>query len=331
MSAKTNVIVMAKPSDAAEALRSERERIVADLETISRKLARLAEAQKDEERIFAEIAKLGEKEIEAVKVWVASGCEGPQPQPDAGERARLTKRMAAAVDAARTAKAVAGEVEAEAVTLRARLAQIDAEMRTLKIASLESQFVERVSDFEAIASKMRITLREIRSLPLALAELGRTAVERDDHDYARALFGAAERMRGARLPEVEPSDAEILQTISRLTGMIRSGGEPRLVDNEADIAADPAPAQESGCAARRRLRGKPGCQYPEFTWAHPVIDQLDRLREYAAVVGINDRAAALRIHEVIGVLESLMLRLDALEVAYGLPAVERREDQHLNA
>ena len=242
MSAKTNVIVMAKPSDAAEALRSERERIVADLETISRKLARLAEAQKDEERIFAEIAKLGEKEIEAVKVWVASGCEGPQPQPDAGERARLTKRMAAAVDAARTAKAVAGEVEAEAVTLRARLAQIDAEMRTLKIASLESQFVERVSDFEAIASKMRITLREIRSLPLALAELGRTAVERDDHDYARALFGAAERMRGARLPEVEPSDAEILQTISRLTGMIRSGGEPRLVDNEADIAADPAPA-----------------------------------------------------------------------------------------
>ena len=62
-----------------------------------------------------------------------------------------------------------------------------------------------------------------------------------------------------------------------------------------------------------------------------MIDQLDRLREYAAVVGINDRAAALRIHEVIGVLESLMLRLDALEVAYGLPAVERREDQHLNA
>jgi hypothetical protein len=243
MSAKTNVVVMAKPSDPAEALRSERERIVADLETISRKIARLAEAQKDEERIFAEIAKLGEKEIEAVKAWVASGREGTQPQPDAGERARLTKRMAAAVDAARAAKAVAGEVEAEAVRLRARLAHIDAEIRTLKIASLENQFADRVSEFEAIASKMRITLREIRSLPLALIEIGMAAFDRNDEGYARSCYGAAERMRGARFPEVEPSDAEILHTFARLTGMIRSGGEPRLVDEfAADNPVDPAPA-----------------------------------------------------------------------------------------
>ena len=62
-----------------------------------------------------------------------------------------------------------------------------------------------------------------------------------------------------------------------------------------------------------------------------MIVQLDGLREYAAVVGIIDRAAALRIHAVIGALECLIMRLDALEVAYGLPAVERREDQHLNA
>ncbi len=62
-----------------------------------------------------------------------------------------------------------------------------------------------------------------------------------------------------------------------------------------------------------------------------MTDQLDGLREYAAIVGIIDRDAALRIHEVIGVLEGLIMRLDALEVAYGLPAVERREDQHLNA
>ena len=60
--------------------------------------------------------------------------------------------------------------------------------------------------------------------------------------YARALYGAAERMRGGRLPEVEPSDAEILHTIARLAGMIRSGGEPRLVDEfAADNPVDPAP------------------------------------------------------------------------------------------
>ena len=51
-------------------------------------------------------------------------------------------------------------------------------------------------------------------------------------------------MRGVRLPEVEPSDAEILHTIGRLTGLIRSGGEPRLVDNEfaANTPIDPTPA-----------------------------------------------------------------------------------------
>jgi hypothetical protein len=153
----------------------------------------------------------------------------------------LTERMARAVDGAKAAKAVAGEGEAEAIPLRARLAQIDAEMRNLKIASLESQFAERVSEFEDIASKLRITLRGIRSFPLALAELGRAAVDRDDHDYARALYGAAERMRGVRLPEVEPSDAEILHTIARLTGMIRSGCEPRLIDNEFAADAPTAP------------------------------------------------------------------------------------------
>jgi hypothetical protein len=60
------------------------------------------------------------------------------------------------------------------------------------------------------------------------------------------------------------------------------------------------------------------------------VIELDGLREYAAVVGIIDRDAALRIHAVIGALESLILRLEALEVAYGLAAVERRVDQHLN-
>jgi hypothetical protein len=244
MSTAAVALALPTPSEPADALQSKRASIVADLETAARKLARLAEAQKNEERIFAEIAKLGEKEIEVVKAWVASGCEGPQPQPDAGERARLTKRMAAAVDAARTAKAVASEVETEANGLRERRAQLDAEVRALKIASLENQFADRVSEFEDIASKSRITLREIRSLPLALAELGRAALNRNDDGYSRVCYSAAERMRGARLPEVELSDAEILHTIAHLTGMIRSGGEPRLVDNEfaADTPIDPIPA-----------------------------------------------------------------------------------------
>ena len=135
--------------------------------------------------------------------------------------------MAVAVDAARAAKAVAGRDRGQGgSTASASCASRCGNSALRIIASLEEQFVERVSEFEAIASKMRITLREIRSLPLALAELGRAAVDQNDHDYARALYGAAERMRGVRLPEVEPSDAEILHTMARLTGMIRSAASP---------------------------------------------------------------------------------------------------------
>jgi hypothetical protein len=93
MSAKTNVVAI-KPSDPAEALRSERASIIADLEAVNRRLTALAAAQKNEESIFAEIAKLGEKEIEAVKVWVAGECIGPQPQPEIlGAVARLADKI----------------------------------------------------------------------------------------------------------------------------------------------------------------------------------------------------------------------------------------------
>ena len=128
---KNNVVALAKPLlDPEEALRSERSSIVGSVAEAERKLAKLTQAHKDEERIFTEIAELGEKEIEAVKAWVASGCEGVQPQPDAEARRELTERMARAVDATKAAKAVASEVESEAGALRARLAQIDAEIRT---------------------------------------------------------------------------------------------------------------------------------------------------------------------------------------------------------
>jgi hypothetical protein len=58
-------------------------------------------------------------------------------------------------------------------------------------------------------------------------------------------------------------------------------------------------------------------------------DRLDDLRRLAGVVSILDRDAALRIHAVIGALESLILRLDAPEVAHGLAAVEHRGERRL--
>ena len=240
MSTAVVALALPTPSKPWDALQSERASIVADLETAGRVCERLAEAQKNEERIFAEIAKLGEKEIEVVKAWVASGCEGPQPQPDAGERARLTKRMAAAVDAARTAKAVASEVETEANGLRARLANLDEEIRALKIVSLENQFDDSISKFSALSDKMRSVLLEIRALPVALLSIGRLALDRGEDAYARTCFATAEKMRNRLLPGIEPSDAELGGAVARVSGRIVSGVDTPIaptLSREALLAA----------------------------------------------------------------------------------------------
>jgi hypothetical protein len=234
--------IIPQPQDPAAVLHAEKAKIAASMAEADRQLTRLAQAQREEERVFAEIAKLGEKEIEAVKVWVASGCEGPKPQPDAEARRELTERMGRAVDATKAAKAVAAEVEAEADRLRSRLVQVDAEIRTLKIGSLENQFADRVSEFAALAEKMRRALLEIRALPIALIDIGRAAFDRGDEAFARACYSAGARMRETRLVEVEPAEVEILRAVASLTGAIVSGGEIRL---GAPIDQIPAPNRDA--------------------------------------------------------------------------------------
>jgi hypothetical protein len=110
--------------------------------------------------------------------------------------------MAAAVDAARAAKAVASEMEAAASRQRARLAQLDSEIEALRITSPDNQFADSVSEFENIASKLRITLREIRSLPLTLAELGRGAFNRNDMRTRESVSARPSECAGCGFPRL---------------------------------------------------------------------------------------------------------------------------------
>lgn len=236
MSAKTNVIAIAGPSDPVALLHSDRDRIVADLVEIERKLSRLKEAEREEEIVFKEISALGEREIAAVRAYVSGDMTGPRPEPDAKARRALTERMARAVDASKMAKAVADEVEAQAAPLRKRLAQIDGEIRALKIAEFESRFSDVCAEFAALAEKMHRSLLQIRALPVAMATVGRQALDKGDEAYARGAFSAAGKMRDHRLPEVEPDELAVLRTAAALTNTIISGAEVRL-----DAPIDPTP------------------------------------------------------------------------------------------
>jgi hypothetical protein len=61
--------------------------------------AKPADAEAAERAAFAAIGDLGRREIDSVKAWAASGCEGLSPQPDAEARRRLNDRLMAAIGA----------------------------------------------------------------------------------------------------------------------------------------------------------------------------------------------------------------------------------------
>jgi hypothetical protein len=75
----------------------------------------LAEAEAEERAAIAAIGDLGARELASVKAWVASGCEGPQPRPDAEARRALGDRLTAAIEAREAAaKGALGRVIASA-------------------------------------------------------------------------------------------------------------------------------------------------------------------------------------------------------------------------
>jgi hypothetical protein len=68
-------------------------------------LPSLAELKAAERAAFAAIGALGERELSAVKAWIASGCERAQPKPDDEARRLLADQLTLATDATKAARA----------------------------------------------------------------------------------------------------------------------------------------------------------------------------------------------------------------------------------
>ena len=66
------------------------------------------QAERLERAAIAAIDALGRREIEAVKSWIASGCEGDQPRPDEAERERLARALSEAMEARQASNLTAG-------------------------------------------------------------------------------------------------------------------------------------------------------------------------------------------------------------------------------
>ena len=66
----------------------------------------IEQAEAAERAAIAEIGALGARELADVKAWVASGCEGPQPRPDAEARRVLADQLSDAIAAREVAERV---------------------------------------------------------------------------------------------------------------------------------------------------------------------------------------------------------------------------------
>ena len=65
------------------------------------------EAEALERQAIAAIGALGRREIDAVKAWIASGCDRARPRPDMVERERLARNLSAVFEARRAAELAA--------------------------------------------------------------------------------------------------------------------------------------------------------------------------------------------------------------------------------
>ena len=61
------------------------------------------------------------------------------------------------------------------------------------------------------------------------------------------------------------------------------------------------------------------------------MTELDRLRESADIAWIiGDREGCIRLHAIVDAIEGLLIRLDRLEMLYGIVPAEQRGERHLN-
>jgi hypothetical protein len=97
----------------------------------------LSEAEAAERAAIEAIKALGEAEIDAVKVWVASGCEGEQPRPDAEARRVLTETLMAAIEAREAAERALPNAMAGPIN-NSGLRSCDSRIVSLKFQSIQS-------------------------------------------------------------------------------------------------------------------------------------------------------------------------------------------------
>jgi hypothetical protein len=191
-------------------LAAERTLVTKDLAEVDRRRARLGEAEAAKSAIVAALNALGEREMEAVRVWVGSACEGEQPRPDAPERAHLTDRLAALTRAAEIARTASADLDAEAGRLQGRLGAIARQVFEAKLAAV----LEDLPALEAATVNAMRTQNEnllkLRALMIVLSDEQSAAFNQGDEERAALLRAAMQRVEGLQKPKIEQTYPDMI-------------------------------------------------------------------------------------------------------------------------
>lgn len=195
-----SVVQQSDPPDRLAQLTAERDLIGKDLAAIDSKRARLSEAESG--RVDAERAlnDFNGGDVDTVKRWVAGGCEGPQPLPDAKERARLTARLAETTRAAEIARTAGADLDAETARLYDRLASLSRQILVARLAGVmdEVPAIER-QIVDAIRTQ-RENLSKLKALAIALGDELTAAMARGDTVNEAGLRAAIVRIHETQYP-----------------------------------------------------------------------------------------------------------------------------------
>jgi hypothetical protein len=204
------------------ASRSEAAQKLSRLQAVQTRLAAAGDA---EAAVLTEIGELGAEEIEAVKGWAASGCEGPQPQPDSKRRRILNEKLAAA-SAAREAAAAAGTDVATKITeANAVLAAIDQQIENEIFDQLEKEHGAIFAELEHVAETGCQLVAKLLGLPKHYRNLADAALNRSDQARSIVFHQRAAAFQG-KIPVMGVSQNEIeaaAQAWSRRIIELKSG------------------------------------------------------------------------------------------------------------
>ena len=170
---------------------------------------RLDAATDGERAASAAIDELSATETAAASEWVLAGAVGAPPAPDKRKHRELAECLASAQAVAAAGRGAAANLERELAGLRARIAEVDADIETATLDCLELERITTMNELAAVAGQAARLTARVRSHAICLGERGRHLRDSGDPGRAQQYFILAEALAGKPLPDPAPTVGDI--------------------------------------------------------------------------------------------------------------------------